>query len=126
MAWPLIITGGFAALSRKASNASIVAGIVGGLTYMYKTKLGLFIMGAMVWLGINFASIKMVIEPAIDLLSGYANSGMGGGQYATTAIAWMGVLNFDRAITMIISAIVAVNVLMRGRLFLFKRGAGTP
>ena len=44
-----------------------------------------------------------------------------------TAIAWMGVLNFDKAITMVISAIVTKHVLTQGRLFLFKRGFGaTP
>lgn len=94
---------------------------------MFKTKLGLFIMGAMIWLGINFATIKMVIEPAIDLLLGYAEGGMGGGPYAAVAIQWMGVLNFDRAITMVVSAIISKHAVMQGRLFLFKRGFGaTP
>lgn len=128
MAWPLVLIGGATAAAKKLTASAIVAGVVGGITYMFKTKLGLFIMGAMVWLGINFASIKVVVEPAIDLLTGYAESaGSGTGEFGTTAIAWMGVLNFDKAITMVISAIVTKHVLTQGRLFLFKRGFGaTP
>ncbi|MGJ4801775.1 DUF2523 family protein [Luteimonas sp. SDU82] len=127
MAWPLVLVGGATAAAKRLTASAVVAGVVSGITYMFKTKLGLFIMGAMVWLGINFATIKIIIEPAIDLLLGYAEGGMGGGQFAGPAIAWMGVLNFDKAITMVISAIVSKHAVMQGRLFLFKRGFGaTP
>jgi len=127
MPWRAItLIGGGSALARRASNGAIVAGVVSGITYMFKTKLGLFIMLAMVWLGINFGTIKIVIDPAISLLRGYATSGMGGGEYADAAIAWMGVLRFDKAITMIISAIVSKHVITQGRLFLFKKGFGAP
>lgn len=120
------LIGGAGALAKRATTGAIVAGVVSGITYMYKTKLGLFIMGAMIWLGINFATIKVVIDPAISLLRGYASSGMGGGEFASMAIAWMGVLQFDKAITMVISAIVSKHAVMQGRLFLFKKGFGAP
>ncbi|WP_202843416.1 DUF2523 family protein [Luteimonas saliphila] len=127
MAWPLLLVGGATALAKRLTASAIVAGVVSGITYMFKTKLGLFIMAAMIWLGINFATIKIVLEPAIDLLLGYADGGLGGGEFAPTAIAWMGVLQFDRAITMVVSAIVTKHVVMQGRLYLFKRGFGaTP
>ena len=127
MAWPaFLIAGGLGAAARKVSGAAVAASVVAGITYMYKTKLGLFVMAAMVWLGINFATIKMAIEPAIDLLRQYADGGLGqgGGEFADTAIAWMGVLNFDKALTMIISAVITKHAVMQGRLFLFKRGFG--
>lgn len=127
MAWPaLLMLGGAGAVARRAAAGAVVAGVVSGITHMYKTKLGLFLMGAMIWLGINFATIKIIIEPAIDLLEGYADGGLGGGPYASMAIQWLGVLNFDKAITMIISAIVSKHAVMQGRLFLFKRGFGAP
>lgn len=119
-----VLAGGLGALAKRVQTAGLAAAIVGGITYMYKTKLGLFIMGALIWLGINFATIKIIIDPAISLLRGYASSGMGGGEFANAAIAWMGVLNFDRAITMIISAVAAKHAVMQGRLFLFKKGFG--
>jgi len=123
-AWPLVLYGGVKAIAQRASAAAIVAGVISGITYMYRTKLGLFIMSAMIWLGINFATVKIAIEPAIDLLQGYASGGMPGGEFGTAAVQWMGVLNFDRAITMVISAIVSKHAVMQGRLFLFKRGFG--
>lgn len=123
-----LVAGGLGALAKKVSNAAIVAAIISGITHMYKTKLGLFIMAAMVWLGINFATIKIAIEPAIELLRQYANGGIGSGtgDFGATAVAWLGVLQFDRAITMIISAVVTKHALMKGRLFLFKKGFGAP
>lgn len=125
MPWRAItLIGGGGAIAKRLTTGAIVAGVVGGITTMFKTKLGLFIMGAMVWLGINFATIKIVVDPAISLLRGYATSGMGGGEFAAAAIAWMGVLQFDKAITMVISAIVSKHAVMQGRLFLFKRGFG--
>ena len=124
MAWQLLMLGGMGALARRASSGAIVAGVVSGITYMFKTKLGLFIMGAMVWMGVNFGTIKLVVEPAIDLLRGYASGGMPGGQFAGYATGWLGVLNFDRAITMLISAVIAKHAVMQGRLFLFKKGFG--
>lgn len=124
MAWPVVLLGGVTALARKASVGAVVAGIVTGVTYMFKTKLGLFIVTAMIWLGINFASLKIVVEPAIDLLLGYASQpGTGGGDFAAVAWGWMGVLNFDRAITMVVSAVGTRLATARARLFLMRRAA---
>lgn len=130
MAWPaFLIAGGVGAAARKVSGAAVAAAVVAGITHMYKTKLGLFVMAAMVWLGINFATIKVAIEPAINLLRQYADGGLGsggGGELSEAAIAWLGVLQFDKAITMIISAVITKHALVQGRLFLFKRGFGAP
>lgn len=127
MPLPLVpIVSGLSFAAWRGASMAIVAGVITGITYMFKTKLGLFVMGAMVWLGVNWGSYKLIIEPGIDLLLDYAQGGMGGGEYAATAIAWMGVLKFDVSITMVISAIVAKHAAMQGRLFLFKRGFGAP
>lgn len=131
MAFPALavpgMIGGLGWLAKKVGNSAIVTGVVAGITYMFKTKLGLFLMGAMIWLGVNWGTIKIIVEPAIDLLYGYANGvGGGGSDYATAAMQWMGVMQFDRAITMVVSAIIAKNAVMQGRLFLFKKGFGAP
>lgn len=130
MAWPaFLLVGGIGAVAKKVSNAAIVAAIISGITHMYKTKLGLFVVAAMLWMGINFATIKIAIEPAIHLLRQYSENGVGGGgvgDFGATAVAWLGVLQFDRAITMIISAVITKHAVMQGRLFLFKKGFGAP
>jgi hypothetical protein len=123
---PILMRGGIAAAGRRLMSSSIIAGIITGITHLFKTKLGLFLMTAMLWLGINWGTIKIIIEPAIDLLYGYAQGGMGGGPYAAAAMQWLGVMQFDRAITMVVSAIVSKNAVMQGRLFLFKKGFGAP
>ncbi|MDC7805226.1 DUF2523 family protein [Luteimonas sp BLCC-B24] len=128
---PFLLAGGITALSKKLGNGALVAAIVTGITYMFKTKLGLFVMGAMLWLGINFASMTLVIGPAIDILREYANpgtiSGGGAGELALTAVAWLGVLNFDRAITMVLSAIYTRHAVNSARLYLTRAPVGgTP
>lgn len=103
----------------------VIAGIVTGVAHLFKTRLGLFIATAMLWLGINFGTMKMVVEPALDLLYGFVNGGGGaGGQFGAAAMQWMGVMNLDRAVTMIGSAVLIKKAMLSGRLFLFKQGYG--
>lgn len=105
--------------------AWVIAQLVRALGWLYKSRLGLWIASALVWLGINLSTINIVIQPAIDALQGYAaGSGSGTGEYWQMGIAWMGVMNFDRALSMIISAIATKHGLAAGRLFLFKKGVG--
>lgn len=106
--------------------AWLVAALIRGGLWLFKTRLGLFIASAAVWLGINWGTMTLVIGPTVDALRGFAEgSGSSGtGQYWEIGMAWMGVLNFDRAITMIISAVATKHAVMQGRLFLFKRGVG--
>lgn len=94
-----------------------------GLGHLFKTRLGLFIATAMVWMGINFTTINLLIDPAIELLRGATQSaGSGGtGQFAAAASGYLGILQFDRAITMLISAVATKHLLLKGRLFLFRR-----
>ena len=101
----------------------LIAVLINALRILFFSRLGLFIMSALVWLGINFTTVKLVLDPTIDLLRGFTeNIGGGTGYWVQTASAWAGVMNFDRAITMVISAVVTKHAIMQGRLFLFKRG----
>lgn len=97
---------------------------VQAVMWLAKSRLGLVIATAFAWLGINFATVKIILEPAIDFLTDSASAGYGGGEFGAVATQWMGLLQFDRALTMIISAVVAKHAIMSGRLFLFKRGFG--
>lgn len=103
----------------------LVAWLLNGLRILFMSRIGLFIMTAMTWLGINWGTMTMVIEPTLNLLRGFAQgTGGGGGQYVGIAQQWMGVLQFDRALTMVISAYVTQQTIMRGRLYLFKKAGG--
>jgi len=100
------------------------AQIIRGIGWLFKSRIGLFITSAMVWMGINFGTIKVVVDPALRQLEAFANSGGGGGQMGALAMNWAGMLNLDKALTMIVSAVVAKHAIMAGRLYLFKRGFG--
>ena len=104
---------------------AIIAACMQGLRWLLMSRLGLIIASAMLWLGINLATVNLVLEPLIDQLRGFADStGSGGGSLYAAARAWAGVLRFDQALTMVISAYVTKHAVMAGRLYLFKRGVG--
>lgn len=124
LAAPLM--GGLSALAKRIQTTAIVAGVVSGITYMFKTKLGMFIMGALVWLGLSFGSMALVVQPALDVMYGYLDAAGAVGQYAQYAMKWVGVMNLDRAVTMIGSSIAARHAANAGRMFLFARGHGSP
>lgn len=98
--------------------------IIRGVNWLWKSQAGLWLMSAFTWLGINFGTIKLAVEPAIQQLEQYAAQGAASGEYGAVAMQWAGVMNLDRGLTMIVSAIVAKHAIMQGRLFLFKRGFG--
>jgi hypothetical protein len=99
--------------------------LIVGLGYLLKTRIGLFIATAFVWLGINWGTLNLVMGPTIEMLEGFAtNVGTGSGDFYVAASGYLGILNMDKAITMIISAVVTKHTLLQGRLFLFKRGVG--
>lgn len=96
---------------------------------LMKSRLGMFILAAMLWLGINFTTLKIIIEPALDVLTGLAQqAGTGGAtQFGMAAAQYMGIMKFDLAITMVISAIVARNLVQSGGMRLTRAAVpGTP
>jgi hypothetical protein len=101
----------------------IIGALVSAFFWMIKSRIGLFMSTALVWLGINFASVKLVVEPIYNQLTAYATPGGSTNEIATAMWQYMGLMNFDKALTMIISAVAAKKALTSGRLFLFKRGS---
>ncbi|MDC6408498.1 DUF2523 family protein [Xylella fastidiosa] len=102
-----------------------LATLLTGLFNLCKSKLGYFVATAFVWLGINWGSYHFVISPLVEQLYTYIDSvGSAGGRFGELALRALGLLNFDRALTMIISAYVSRFAVLNGRLYLFKRGYG--
>lgn len=96
-----------------------------GLRLLFLSRIGLWIASALLWLGINFTSVKMVIEPTANLLKGYTSGMSGaGGMYGAIAMQYAGMMNLDRAVTMIVSAYITKQAITSGRLFLFRKGVG--
>lgn len=97
------------------------------LLWLFKTKGGYIVMSILVWLGINWSSMTLVVDPLIDAIRNYAGAsggGIGSGPWGEAAMAWAGVLRMDQAITMLLSAYTTKVTILNARLFLWKRGVG--
>lgn len=101
----------------------IISGVVSGVMWLFKNRIGQMLTAVLAWAGVSLAAYKFGVEPFIDHLTGLAQGGAGGGQFAAAALAWMGILQFDKAITMIISAVAAKHAVNAGRMFFKKRAA---
>jgi hypothetical protein len=100
----------------------IIGWIMSALVWVFKNRIGLFIAQALLWAGLTYGTTKMVMGPTISLLEGYMQSGGGGGDIGAAITNWMGVLKFDIAVTMIISAYVAKQSFNAAKVALHKRG----
>lgn len=126
---PIIIgAGSFVSMLVAGLSRGLIRAGVPALIWLFKSKLGYFVAAAFLWLGMNWATLNIVLGPTLDLVRGYAESGGGfggqGGDLAAKAAQWGGVLNLDKALTMVLSAYVTRNGLLNARLYLFKRGVG--
>lgn len=103
--------------------AGIVAAGTQALRWLFMSRLGLFIASALTWLGIGLVANTFVLGPTVQLLQDFASgsAGSGGGELYNTAKQWAGVLNFDKALTMIISAYVTRQMLEKGRMSIVRR-----
>lgn len=98
----------------------LVTAAINALRLLFGTRLGVWVAAALAWLGISFASYKVVLDPALDQVRSIAQTG-GAGPYAADAIGWMGVLKFDQAITMLLGAYAAKHSVQAAKLFLARR-----
>lgn len=103
----------------------IISGITSGILWLFKNRIGQMITAILAWLGVSLASYKFAVQPFIDQLQGYAQGGLGGGQLGAIALQWAGLMKFDVAITMIISAVAAKHTINAGRVFFRRAPTGS-
>jgi len=82
----------------------LVGIIIDAIVWVFESRIGLFILSALVWLGISYGTQTIVIGPAITALQGYVSGMSSGSGMGAVAFNWIGVLRFDVALTMVISA----------------------
>lgn len=107
------ILGGFAA-------RRIVAGIVTGIGTLLRSRSGLFVVGAMTWLGLSFGTHKIFTEPTLDMIESHMHTNMGG-DLGVTMMQWLGVMRFDEAVSMIVSAYAIRKAAQAGKVILQRR-----
>lgn len=102
----------------------IISGVASGILWLFKNRIGQMVTALLAWAGVTLATYNFGVQPFLDQLRNYAQAGAGGGQYAVVAMQWMGLLNFDKAITMILSAVAAKHAVNAGRVFFRRASSG--
>lgn len=96
--------------------APIFAALMAWLSRLMMLKLGVWILGALVYLGLYLGTQEMFVEPLIDQVRAIAEGNITG-----TIAEWVAFLNFDRAISMILSAYLAAGAISATKVALFRR-----
>lgn len=96
--------------------APIVAMILAWISRIMMIKAGVWVVGALAYLGLYFGTQSFVIDPLIDQVRVIAEGGITG-----TLAEWVAFLNFDRAITMLLSAYVTAGGINAAKVALFRR-----
>lgn len=99
----------------------IIAPVIGALVWTFKSRIGLFIASALAWAGLTYGTSKIVIQPTLDLIEAKLQGMGSGGDLGQAISAWMGVLQFDVAVTMIMSAYATKMAVGATKVFLAKR-----
>lgn len=94
--------------------APIIAGAMAAFSRLMSTRFGVWIATALGALGLSFATHSIAMQPIMDMVRSSAG-GIGGDM-----AQWLGVMNVDQYITIVMSAYVAGNV---KRAFLARRAA---
>lgn len=74
------------------------APLLAALSRLFSTRIGQWVLSALAFLGIQWAAQKFAVDPILDLIKG-AFSGA-----PATIVAWLGFLNLDRYVTLVLSA----------------------
>lgn len=94
----------------------IAALIAQGIAWVFRSQIGQWLVGGLVFLGLSIATNELAVEPAINYLLGQIQSNV-----PAQIVGWLGVMNIDKYITIILSAYVSAAALGAGKAFLTRR-----
>jgi hypothetical protein len=93
--------------------------LINVLRWLLFTYAGKIVLSVLAYFGLSFVAHKFVIEPALDQIRAMMASGPGG-DIASYAFQWAGLLNLDKAVSMLISAWVICQGIKTGKVILSK------
>ena len=96
--------------------APIVGTLLAWLSRLMMLKLGVWIVGAMVYLGIYFGTQSFLVEPLMDQILSVAE-----GTFTGDVAKWVAFLNVDKFFTMVTSAYTAAGAISATKMALFRR-----
>lgn len=100
----------------------LISGLLSGLAWTFRSRIGTWIAGGLAWFGLSWATHEFAVQPWIDNMMNQTRSGAGGGEWGGVLIAYLGIMKFDQACTMIASAVAAKFAIGAAQAFLVKRG----
>lgn len=93
---------------------AIIAALLAALSRLIATRAGAWFVTTLSFLGLSLATQSFAVEPLLDQIISYANSS------AVEAITWLRFFNFDKAITILASAVTVKYSLQSAKAF-FKK-----
>lgn len=97
---------------------AILAVLVSMLRAMLLAKAGLFVLKVLGFFGLAFVTNKYAIQPMLDQIEQYVNNIGNASGIGAVALQWAGVLNLDKAVSMIISAFSTAALIKQSKTFL--------
>lgn len=99
--------------------SATIGAIIAALSRLFATRIGTWAVALLAFLGIGLATNEVVIEPLLDQARSIVESNMSSA--GSMAIAWVSFLNFDKALTMLFSAVASRFAIAGTKVFLAKR-----
>lgn len=72
--------------------------LLAGLSRLFGTRIGQWILSALAFLGINFMTQKFAVDPLLGQIKSAVSGAPG------EIVAWLGYLNVDKYVTLVLSA----------------------
>jgi hypothetical protein len=98
---------------------AVLALLTNMLRVMLFMHAGKIIVGILGFFGLEYITYHYGIAPALAWISDLMTTGPGG-EFGAACIAWMGVMQFDRAVTMLLSAWGIAQTIKSAKSFLGK------
>lgn len=99
----------------------LISSLISGLAWLFRSQVGSWIVAAMAWLGIAWATHSFAVEPWLDNLRNNMQGGSPGGEWGSVLIAYAGLMKFDQACTMLASAVATKFAVGAARAVLVRR-----
>jgi len=92
---------------------AIIAALLAALSRLVSSRAGAWFLSALGFAGLSMASHSFVVTPLLDQIISYAGA-------TGDAIQWLSFFNFDKAITILASAVTVKYSMQAGKAF-FKK-----
>lgn len=99
----------------------LISQLISGLAWLFRSRLGTWVAGGLAWFGLAWATHEFAVQPWIDNMKEHTQSVGVGGDWGPVLIAYLGIMKFDQACTMIASAVAAKFAVGAAKAFLVKR-----